>query len=109
MAGLTNKQFVRLSWAAMVQGGGTSPSLHESNLRRMGRIVSRMRFQFGLNADDCRQWTSDMLGEPIDRADWDAVMYQIEGQLPSLMDEMPAGVRAQAASRIRQAKAKGGQ
>ena len=81
MAGLTNKQFVRLSWTAMVQGGGDTPGGYESDLRRMGRIVSRMRFEFGLSADDCRQWTSDMLDQPINRADWDAVMYQIEGQL----------------------------
>jgi hypothetical protein len=49
----------------------------------MGRIVDTMWLKYGLPSEECRKWTSDMLGEPIDRADWDAVMYQIDGLLPT--------------------------
>jgi hypothetical protein len=84
MKAVTNKEFVRLTWDSMVRGG--TGVRHERDLRRMGRIADTMRFRYGLGADCCRKWTSKMLGEPIDRADWDAVMYQIDGLLPTVAE-----------------------
>lgn len=77
----TNKEFVRLTWGSMVRGG--TSERHERDLRRMGRIADAMRFRCGLSANCCREWTGDMLGKLIDRPDWDAVMYQIDGLLPT--------------------------
>tara|TARA_R110000824_G_scaffold137124_1_gene301165 strand:+ start:156 stop:395 length:240 start_codon:yes stop_codon:yes gene_type:complete len=78
---MNNKEFVKARWGGMARGGpGPHSDSYERDLRRMGRIVDAMRYQHHLGADCCWEWTCDMLGKPIDWADWDAVMYQIDGR-----------------------------
>ena len=89
---MNNKQFVKARWGGMARGGpGPHSDSYERDLRRMGRIVDTMWLKYGLPSEECRKWTSDMLGDPIGRADWDAVMYQIDGLLPTAAETV-AGV-----------------